>query len=165
MFLGMVCYTIRVCCYSILPGGSLAWLVLLIEPLHGITFGVFYSASVTYISRVISREGTSATWQGVFSGIFSLGKAGGSIGGGYLYTIGGGVLLYRCSFAVSLAGTLLFAGVVFTDRGHFKENEGTILKELSLVEDAFSADEDEDDKFAIDRDASHLWEDDDLESF
>ena len=52
------------------------------EPLHGITFGIFYSAAVTYISRAIANDGTQATFQGIFGGCFMIGKAMGSVGSG-----------------------------------------------------------------------------------
>lgn len=160
LLIGMVCYALRCLGYSLLPEGNGAWFVLLIEPAHGITFGVFYSASITYVARAIAKEGSTATWQGVYSACFSLGKAAGSIGGGYLYGAGGGAFLYRVAFLITLGATLLFAGVVFTDRGFVASPSETLVvgKELEMVEAAFSADEDDDDKFLIDRHEESNWE-------
>jgi len=56
--------------------------VLLIEPMHGITFGIFYAACVTYVSRGIATERTQATFQGIFFGLMSCGRSVGAILGG-----------------------------------------------------------------------------------
>lgn len=69
--------------------------------------------------------------------------------------------MYRIAFVITTIFTLLFLIVLVNDRGYFKVSETEVLKELSLVENAFSADEDEDDKFLIDRDDQDLWRDED----
>lgn len=57
-----------------------------IAPLGGIGFGLFYTGTVTYVSRAVPRE-VQATAQGIYTGTaFSLGTIVGSIGGGVLAT-------------------------------------------------------------------------------
>nr|KAG5696510.1 hypothetical protein BaRGS_021046 [Batillaria attramentaria] len=55
----------RLLAYSLLGN---PWLVLLIEPLHGVTFGLMLSSATTYAS-IVSPPGMSATTQGLVGGI------------------------------------------------------------------------------------------------
>jgi hypothetical protein len=155
VLLGLAAHALRCLGYQWLGTALNPWFVLAIEPLHGITFGVFYSACVTYIATVVSNERTRSTWQGVFMALSSAGKAAGAIGGGYLFQLGRGVLLFRIAALVLGCATLAFAFVVFTDRGFAPRSGGDLLREDKLqqeLEDVFSADEEEDDAFRIDDD-------------
>lgn len=59
MTLVLFTFGVRLCLYSLL---SNPWLVLPIELMQGITFGVFYSTMATYAS-IVAPAGTSATLQ------------------------------------------------------------------------------------------------------
>ena len=81
----------------------------------------------------------------------SLGRAVGAVGGGFLFSLGGGTLLFRVGAIIMCCVSILFAGVVFTDRG-FIEKEKEVNQEdaqkleLELI-DVFSADEEDEDLF------------------
>ena len=113
------CYFLRFVGYTWLPLFN-PWLVLILEPLHGITFGVFYSSAISYVHS-LSRKETVGTLQGLFNGIVSFGRAFGSIGGGFLYKSGGGFRLFLVGSGVMFVVTALFGLVVLTDRGFVKE--------------------------------------------
>ncbi len=155
VLLGLAAHCLRCLGYQWLGAGLSLWFVLAIEPLHGVTFGVFYSACVSYIATVVSSERTRSTWQGVFSALFSAGKAAGAIGGGYLFQLGGGKLLFRVAALVLGCATMGFVAVVATDRGFAPKAQAELLGGEKLqqeLEDVFSADEEEDDAFRIDED-------------
>ncbi len=153
VLMGLIAYCIRMVWYQALGDVFNPWLVLVIEPAHGITFGIFYSACVSYVAKAVSNEQTRSTWQGVFTALLSVGKGAGSIGGGYLFASGGGRLLFRVGALIMLVASLLFAVVVATDRGFFDEAAQEVKEKGELLgqelEDVFSADEEEDEKFHI----------------
>lgn len=59
MTLVLFTFGLRLCLYSLL---SNPWLVLPIELMQGITFGIFYSTMATYAS-IVAPAGTAATLQ------------------------------------------------------------------------------------------------------
>lgn len=48
LIIATICYILRTFIYTILTEKTAGW-ILFVEPLHGITFGCFYSAAVIYI--------------------------------------------------------------------------------------------------------------------
>ncbi|XP_003742069.1 major facilitator superfamily domain-containing protein 6-B [Galendromus occidentalis] len=67
--------------------GSNPWMMLPAEILHGLSFGLFYSAMTLYANRIAPR-GTEATVQGIVSGMFEgAGIAVGSVACGLLFDI------------------------------------------------------------------------------
>lgn len=66
MTLVLFTFGIRLFLYSLLTN---PWLVLPIELMQGVTFGVFYSTMATYAS-IVAPPGTSATLQVSFSIIY-----------------------------------------------------------------------------------------------
>ena len=66
MSIVFVAFTVRLGSYSFL---SNPWMVLCIEPLHAITFGLMYSAASTYASR-ITPPGTHGSVQSVIGSLF-----------------------------------------------------------------------------------------------
>lgn len=64
-YLTALCYAARFFYYSFMTN---AWYVLLIEPLHCVTFGLMYAAASSYAS-IIAPEGMSATVQGLVGGL------------------------------------------------------------------------------------------------
>lgn len=74
-------FAVRMCAYSVL---SNPWMVLLIEPLHSITFGLFYAATSAYGS-LITPKGLHGTIQGIIGSLyFGIGRGVGSVEGGQL---------------------------------------------------------------------------------
>jgi MFS family permease len=72
LYIAFVAYGIRFLSYAFLMN---IWLVLPVELLHGVTFGLMFPAATMYASR-IAPPGMSATLQGLVSGIhFGFGKS------------------------------------------------------------------------------------------
>ncbi|RUS77290.1 hypothetical protein EGW08_014954 [Elysia chlorotica] len=82
LYLALVCYCVRLFVYSVIQE---PWLVLLVEPAHGVTFGLMYAAATTYAS-IIAPPGMSSTVQGLLGGVhFGFGKGIGSFITGFMY--------------------------------------------------------------------------------
>ena len=73
LLLGCVCYLVRVVAYTWLPQGHMIY-PLLLEPLHGVTYGSTQLAMVDFVAQVMPR-GYEATGQG----LVYLFKDGGSV--------------------------------------------------------------------------------------
>jgi PPP family 3-phenylpropionic acid transporter len=150
VLMGLCAYTLRFVGYQSLHSFSSPWMVLVIEPLHGVTFGIFYAVCVSYVASAVATETTVSSFQGLFSGLMSFGRAFGAVGGGYLFSIGGGTLLFRVGAVVMASVSVLFAVVVLTDRGFVLQESKNIdaaeaLKIETELMDVFSADEEDED--------------------
>lgn len=85
-------YTTRVVGYTLVPN---EWLVLVLEPLHGVTFACLKTAQVEYVAAV-TPQGLDATGQIIMSTITSLGGSlVGTAVGGYVEHTYGSTILYR----------------------------------------------------------------------
>lgn len=95
------------------------WLIL-IQLLHGVTFGLWMSAMITVIGRFVAPEHRSAA-QGLMGGIvFGVGGMAGSVTSGYLFDAGGGSLIFYGCAAVECVTLALFLGWwCFSGREHF----------------------------------------------
>ncbi|XP_066300436.1 major facilitator superfamily domain-containing protein 6-like isoform X1 [Branchiostoma lanceolatum] len=103
--LALFCYAIKFLSYSLIPS---TWWVLAIEPLHGITFGAMFSASVTYAS-LIAPAGMETTMQGIVGAVhFGVGFASGALIGGAIFHVFGGVVLFRVYAVVCLVSCILY---------------------------------------------------------
>jgi len=104
-----VCYVVRVWSYTLLQPYTKEW-ILLIEVLHGFTFGLLWCGAKEY-QRVITPLG----WQGTFSSLLwmiygSVGSGTGAIVGGYLFEIIGARNTYKGAGA--LVGMLLAIRII-----------------------------------------------------
>lgn len=84
MMMSQFCYIVRVYAYTLLGPETKNW-ILLIEVLHGFTFGFLWVGAKEY-QRIITPMG----WQGTFSSILwlvygSFGQGLGAILGGYCF--------------------------------------------------------------------------------
>jgi PPP family 3-phenylpropionic acid transporter len=77
--------------------------ILLLQPLHGITFGWFYVAGVTLMRDRGGSDAPTAA-QGLFAGAFSLGSIPGIAMAGRLLESGGGQRLYSIAAVVAALG-------------------------------------------------------------
>ncbi|KAI8507924.1 hypothetical protein Bbelb_141640 [Branchiostoma belcheri] len=103
--LALFCYAVKFLSYSLIPS---PWWVLAIEPLHGITFGAMFSASVTYAS-LIAPPGMETTMQSIVGAVqFGVGFASGSLIGGAIFHAFGGVVLFRTYAVVCLVSCILY---------------------------------------------------------
>ncbi|CAM9384970.1 unnamed protein product, partial [Choristocarpus tenellus] len=104
MALTEVAYIVRFTYYSQLRD---PWMVLPIEPLHGLTFALMWSVTVQY-SDHITPSHLKATMQGLsFTITWGLGYGFGAIIGGFLYEEYGASLCFTYSTALPLAALLL----------------------------------------------------------
>ncbi|XP_066282411.1 major facilitator superfamily domain-containing protein 6-like [Branchiostoma lanceolatum] len=104
--LSLFCFSLRFLFLSLLVN---PWWAIPVEVLHGTTYGAMFAASTTYASQ-IAPPGMEATMQGVMGAVFmGVGRASGSLIGGALFDMYGGVVLFRI-----YAGVCLFACVVYT---------------------------------------------------
>lgn len=82
LYVSMAALATRLLSYSFLVN---PWVVLAIEPLHGVTFGIMWAAASTN-AAMIAPAGMSATIQGLVGGIhFGIGKGLGSLLTGFLF--------------------------------------------------------------------------------
>eukprot|EP00052_Salpingoeca_macrocollata_P007711 m.61657 g.61657 ORF g.61657 m.61657 type:complete len:481 (+) comp16210_c0_seq1:20-1462(+) len=97
-----VCYILRFTCYILL---SNPWYVLFVEPLHGFTFAIMWTASTTYAS-MLAPPNMAASMQGLLAGThFGIGQASGALLGGFIYQAHGSVACFE-SADVAVAGAL-----------------------------------------------------------
>ncbi|KAF7271686.1 hypothetical protein GWI33_015479 [Rhynchophorus ferrugineus] len=81
IFVGFIFYAIRLLGYSLIYN---PWLCLIFEAMESITFGLSFTAAVTYAAK-LSTVTTDTSIQGLLGGIYyGVGKGVGSLVGGYL---------------------------------------------------------------------------------
>ncbi|KAJ8941442.1 hypothetical protein NQ318_016074 [Aromia moschata] len=81
IFIGFIFYTIRLLGYSLIYN---PWLCLIFEAMESITFGLSFTAAVTYAAK-LSTVTTDTSIQGMLGGLYyGVGKGVGSLIGGYL---------------------------------------------------------------------------------
>ncbi|XP_013412647.1 major facilitator superfamily domain-containing protein 6 [Lingula anatina] len=98
-YLTLFFFSVRFASYSLLVN---PWHVLLIEPIHGITFGLMMAA-VTEYTGIIAPPGMAATLQGLVGGIhWGMGLGIGSLVAGQIYNKFGGVVTFRGSAVSAL---------------------------------------------------------------
>ncbi|KAK7482940.1 hypothetical protein BaRGS_00025840 [Batillaria attramentaria] len=125
----IVTLSIRLLVYSLLRN---PWLVLLVEPLHGVTFCLMITAATTYAS-VVSPPGMAATTQGLVGGtLWGLGRGAGGLVTGWVFSAVGARYTYgiyaACGIAVLVSYALLHF-LVFTEHAPAtKETEMTFSK-------------------------------------
>lgn len=98
-------FVVRVFGYTIVP--SAAWMLLL-EPLHGVTFSCFTLATVHYLNEHVPMHMIS-TAQGFMSSVTAAGSAIGAILGGWVMDKpNGGVILFRADSVIMSTVLALF---------------------------------------------------------
>jgi MFS transporter, PPP family, 3-phenylpropionic acid transporter len=101
--ISLAALAIRVLAYSVMGA---AWVVLLIQLLHGPSFAAMWSAGVHYADR-LAPPGLGATAQALFTSVMiGLGSAAGGFSGGLLYDAVGPVAMFR------LTGAMVFAALL-----------------------------------------------------
>lgn len=78
LYLGLCCYVVRALWYAAV---RTPWLVLVVEPLHGVTFALVWATLVSIFAH--AAPGLEGTAQGVLNGLFNGvgGTVGASVGG------------------------------------------------------------------------------------
>ncbi|EEY65540.1 Major Facilitator Superfamily (MFS) [Phytophthora infestans T30-4] len=110
ILVSLVAYGIRMITYAFIPN---PWLVLPIEVLHGLTYGLLLAAFTNYIYEA-APKGTEGTMIGVLFGV-QRGIGGGlsTLGGGWVYEVLGGRTMWGIAgfivFPLSLVASAGFA--------------------------------------------------------
>lgn len=104
----LAAYCMRLLAYSCLPLMPSLWMVLPVELLHGVTFGVAWCAGVNH-SKSVAPAGLESTVQSLFSGAYSgVGKGMGGLCAGIIYHWHGGQVLFWSFFV----GVVTFWGAI-----------------------------------------------------
>ena len=103
------CYITRVIGYTLIPEGKV-YLVLLLEPLHGVTFACATTAGVEVLSQLTPR-GSEGTAQSLLQLFVGTGAVLGLLFGGWAVEALGPRMMYRMAALVVLLGSSLFASV------------------------------------------------------
>lgn len=108
ILLGQVAWVIRAAFYANLYS---AWAVLLIEPLHGVTFALVWTATTQHVANpAISGQGMEASAQGLLSVCFGgVGPILGLAGGGYLFDTVGSHAAYAIFAVVVMLSAAMYA--------------------------------------------------------
>lgn len=105
IYLGIAAYAVRLFIYSVVEN---PWIVLPIEALHGITFGLVWAAFTNYI-YASAPAGTEGTMIGLLASIQKgIGGGAGTLIGGWIYEQYGA----RVMWSIALFGVLPVAVVV-----------------------------------------------------
>ena len=105
LVLSLIVFAIRTLALSLV---QTAWLVLLLQLLHGPSFAAMWVAGVSYADK-LAPPGMGATAQGVFSGIMlGLASACGGFIGGLLFAGIGGSMMYRWTAVAVVTALVLF---------------------------------------------------------
>jgi MFS family permease len=75
-------WVVRVTGYSLLQN---PWVVLLLEPLHGLTFGLMWLGGVHYVSHTFPKDLAASAMGSINAAAFGLGPAIGTLLGGICY--------------------------------------------------------------------------------
>jgi len=125
LYIGLICYSIRLFYYSVLP---YPWLVLVVELLPGITTAAVWAACLSYVS-INSRPGAQTTMQCILHSVhWGLGYGAGEVIGGILvhhYGAPKTFVLFGC-----LCIIILF--VYFLVRWVWGNSEAQMLRENEL---------------------------------
>jgi predicted MFS family arabinose efflux permease len=106
LLVAALCYIVRAIGYSFIPKGHIAY-VLILEPLHGITYACGQTASVDMAAKCMPK-GYEATGQSLISVVRGFGSFLGVWLGGWAMDKWGPRLMYRGSSFVVLVGASVF---------------------------------------------------------
>ena len=100
-------FVVRLGAYSTMSYWPSLWLVLFVEPLHGLTFGLAW-ATGTAFAKQVAPSGLEATMQSAFSSsYFGLGTGLGGLLGGWTYQQFGPAQCFAIGATVILIGSVV----------------------------------------------------------
>ena len=107
LLIAMFSYVTRVVYYTLVPEKQ-PWLVLLAEPLHGVTYSLLQMASVVEMSNLAPPH-LQVTAQSVMLGSRKLGCLIGTLGGSFVMERYGSKLAYRIAAGLVTCASTLYA--------------------------------------------------------
>ncbi|GAB5355164.1 hypothetical protein AAMO2058_000182600 [Amorphochlora amoebiformis] len=106
--IAQVAYAIRALGYTLFDN---PWLVLAVEPLHGVTYACFKTALVQYTKSDVADQGLETTAQGMASAVNAIGQICGQWIGGWVLQEYGSNILYRGAALIVCISSSLLVGV------------------------------------------------------
>ena len=124
LYLGLICYSIRLFYYSVIP---YTWMVLAVELLPGITTAAVWAACLSYVS-LNSKPGAQTTMQCILHGVhWGLGYGGGEVIGGILVHHYGAPTTFVLFGILCIVVLLLYILINMIwgkkDKSHIKDDE------------------------------------------
>jgi len=110
-------YIVRVVGYTFIPKNHIVLPLLLLEPLHGVTYACSQTSTVDFAAKKLSFGGGNyeATGQSIMSLIRSFGSVLGLCLGGWMEDTVGPKTLYRSYAAIVTVGLVLFTITINMD--------------------------------------------------
>jgi len=134
MIVGCVCYMARVLAYTYIPFGKVKY-VLLMEPLHGITYGTVQIAMVEFAAQSLPT-GNEAAGQGLVYFFREFGSVVGVAFGGWTEHVLGPRVMFRISALIVFVGScVLLARGVFRNNCDCMSAPRSVEEEIRLRED------------------------------
>lgn len=124
-------YAIRVVGYTLVPK-SANWLILLLEPLHGVTFGCLKIASVEFVSQT-APKGYDVSVQSILGLVKNMGSLVGVGVGGYVEEKFGSHVLYRGSAVIVTLFLVMFVAVFRAEYKQKKDNSSGLIEILGVT--------------------------------
>jgi hypothetical protein len=144
--MAMICYMVRVLGYTIIPQGKILY-VLLLEPMHGVTYACSAIGSVDYVAQAMPT-GYEATGQGIVYFLRSIGNVVGLIFGGWAEDALGPRSLYRYAALMVAIGSVVFGMAMLVQQNHSRTTaasrsshhklENSVENELEMTESSSS---------------------------
>jgi len=116
LLVGCMCYIARVIAYTYIPFGKVKY-VLLMEPMHGITYGTVQIAMVEFAAQSLP-VGNEAAGQGLVYFFRECGSVIGVALGGWAENEVGPRLMFRFSAVIVFIGSSVLAKGVFCNNGY-----------------------------------------------
>ncbi|KPA76610.1 hypothetical protein ABB37_07473 [Leptomonas pyrrhocoris] len=111
MTIAMSVWTFRVVCYSLLRN---PWWVLLIEPLHGVTFSFMWLPSVHLVARAFPPKLSSSATGVLFTFMSGVGPVVGNLVAGTLYSLVGPRKMFLCAAAAMGLSLVFYLAMDYT---------------------------------------------------
>ena len=110
-----LCYVLRFIGYANLPPMPHTWVVLPVQLLHGITFGLYWTVGVSY-AAASAPAGLEATLQGAFAALISAAQILALLVGGRILDLAGGAGLYGGAAVVALGVSVVPSALLLHSR-------------------------------------------------
>jgi len=132
-FVVFAAYTLRFGCYFFLVN---PWWILLIDMLHGLTFGLHLLAFTGFVAKV-SPRGVQSSMQGLASAMyFGVGDFVGSLLGGFVYGRLGPKTLYAGCSVIALCCTVSYVFVHFVCLRRYHRRKQTLQAQTQQTQQA-----------------------------
>ena len=122
----LFCYAVRQTFYAILPWFNNPWVVLPIQLLHGITFGLYWSVGNGFVQKV-APDGLNSSVMGVFGACNSGGGFLGALLGGQVYKWKGGRGLFMGCGLINLGLALAVTAATAVTRWKRRNASGDAI--------------------------------------